>query len=311
VLEHWLEEFDFRRLEAELNALGLRRLVGADGDCMFLELRSPERSAMPMLLLTETVPPVETLLGPLAEPGKYGRAAEAAFHVVCPIAVEEAADAVSLARVYADLMQKLGHERYFVHGSGRGAEVAQQLMDLEASRVAAVHVTRLSSLPSADPFELSSLSSAEKSQLALLSELETERRFNAPESPLDRLALMLAQLADFDGKTAIWCDRLLGCLTLREVGRSTSCDGIAPSTSPGWAGNAGASVPIALSAFPLDVPSLRRVVEGRHRVVSWTEHERGGAFPELEQPELLLGELRRFFAMFTPPWGNSERPAQR
>lgn len=311
VLEHWLDDFDFRRLEAELNALGLRRFASADGDCLFLELGSPERSALPLLLLTETVPRVETLLGPLAQPGKYGRDPEVAFHVVCPIAAEDASDAVSLARLYADLMQKLGHDRYLVHGSGRGADVAQRLAELEASRVMAVHLTRLSGFPSEDPLELSSLSSVEKSQLALLSQLETERRFNAPESALDRLALMLAQLADFEGKAAIWCDRLLGCLTLREVGRSAGREGLSTSIGPGCASDTRSSVPIALSAFPLDAPSLRRVVERRHCVVSWTEHERGGAFPELEQPELLLGELCRFFATVRPVWGSSERLVRR
>ncbi len=311
VLDHWLQGFDFRRLEAELNALGLQRYPGADGDCVFLEVGSPEQSAVPLLLLTETVPRVETLLGPLAEPRKYGRTSEAAFHVVCPIALEETADTRSRARVCAELMQKLGHDRYVVHGSGGGAEVAQQLAELDAPHVMAIHLTRLSGFPSADALELASLSSAEKSQLALLSELETERRFNAPDSPVDELALMLAQLADFEGKSAIWCERLLGCLTLRAVGRSIGCDTLATSAAAVWGAEPGSSVPIALSAFPLDAPSLRRIVERRHRVVSWTEHERGGAFPELEQPELLLGELCRFFATVTPSWESSERLARR
>jgi microsomal epoxide hydrolase len=295
VLDHWLEGFDFRRLEAELNTLGLQRFAGAEGDCVFLEVRSSERSGVPLLLLTETVPRVETLLGPLAEPRKYGRAAVAAFHVVCPIALEETANVASRAQVCADLMQKLGHDRYVVHGSGGGAEVAQRLAALDAQHVMAIHLTRLSGFPSADPLELAWLSSVEKSQLALLNELETERRFNAPESPVDELASMVAQLADFEGKSAVWCERLLGCLTLREVGRSADCDRMPRSTAATWGAEPGSSVPMALSAFPLDAPSLRRIVERRHRVVSWTEHERGGAFPELEQPELLLGELCAFF----------------
>ena len=37
------------------------------------------------------------------------------------------------------------------------------------------------------------------------------------------------------------------------------------------------------------------VAEQRHHVVEWTDHERGGSMPALEQPSLLLRSLRDFF----------------
>lgn len=295
LLDHWLEGFDFRAAETRLNRLGLRRLQGTRGALVFGQRRSPEPAAMPLLLLTETTPTVESLLGPLAEPRRHEGSPEVAFHVVVPLQLgSRSADPEALAGTCAELMRALGHARYLVHGSGCGAALAQRLAELDAGHVAGVHLTRLVAFPPDDPCELAALTSREKSQLALLRELDAERRFNAPRSALEQLALMLAQLVDCSDGPARFRERLLTSLTLRALAGPPEGDAEAGS----WSGGSGSTVPMALSAFPLDAPSLRRFAERRQRVLSWTEHASGGAFPELEQPELLLRELREFFGRF-------------
>ena len=45
-------------------------------------------------------------------------------------------------------------------------------------------------------------------------------------------------------------------------------------------------------------PLVRRVLDPNHERAYWNEHADGGHFPAMEQPDLLVGDLRAFFAMF-------------
>jgi hypothetical protein len=54
---------------------------------------------------------------------------------------------------------------------------------------------------------------------------------------------------------------------------------------------------MGVSVFRHDFRSIRRFAERYHeRIVFWAEHDRGGHFASLEVPELLLADLRAFFA---------------
>ena len=41
---------------------------------------------------------------------------------------------------------------------------------------------------------------------------------------------------------------------------------------------------------------LRRIAEKQNNVVRWTEFDRGGHFAAMEAPDLLVDDLREFFA---------------
>src|SRR5205823_3133684 len=56
------------------------------------------------------------------------------------------------------------------------------------------------------------------------------------------------------------------------------------------------TVPVAVAQFPRDISvSVRRVAEQSHNIVRWTEFDRGGHFPGLEQPDRLVEDLRSFY----------------
>lgn len=59
------------------------------------------------------------------------------------------------------------------------------------------------------------------------------------------------------------------------------------------------AVPTAMAVFPHDngIP-VRRLAEENHQIVRWTEFDRGGHFPGMEEPDLLLGDLRDAFRAF-------------
>jgi epoxide hydrolase len=51
-----------------------------------------------------------------------------------------------------------------------------------------------------------------------------------------------------------------------------------------------------VAVFPRDIAiPVRRLAERNHNIVRWTEFDRGGHFAALEEPDLLLGDLRASF----------------
>ena len=55
-------------------------------------------------------------------------------------------------------------------------------------------------------------------------------------------------------------------------------------------------VPTAVAVFPRDIAvPIRRLAERNHNIVRWTEFDRGGHFAAMEEPDLLVGDLRDSF----------------
>jgi pimeloyl-ACP methyl ester carboxylesterase len=62
-------------------------------------------------------------------------------------------------------------------------------------------------------------------------------------------------------------------------------------------------VPAAFARFPKDIPGIdppRELAERHLRIERWTQMPRGGHFAALEEPELLVEDLRAFFRPFRP-----------
>jgi epoxide hydrolase len=58
-------------------------------------------------------------------------------------------------------------------------------------------------------------------------------------------------------------------------------------------------VPTAVAVFPRDIfVPIRRLAEPNNNIVRWTEFDRGGHFAALEEPDLLIGDLRESFRGF-------------
>jgi pimeloyl-ACP methyl ester carboxylesterase len=308
LVDHWCDDFDFRAIETRLNELPLFTGRFASEQLVFGHARSSDPGAIPLLLLHGgfgCIAELEGLVGPLCNPVRYGGRAGDAFHVVFPAlpgfglsSTTKATSLDDIATSSAELMRALGYRRYLVHGSDVGATVARRLSASDATHVAGAHVTSCPAFPAPDPLELAALTAPEKSQLALLTELEAASPWQEPDSPITLLALAATQLQDLLEADA-WgsaVDQLLAGLTLgllggdarvqRSVRRESQREG--PSFT----------VPLGVCTFPLDAPCLRRFAERRYRISEWTDHERGGSMPSLEQPELLLASLVSFCSRF-------------
>jgi pimeloyl-ACP methyl ester carboxylesterase len=288
---YWQDDFELA--PQPLFRLPSFRLYGESQTLDFVHVRARTPTALPLLLLhgySGSAAELGSIAATLAAPVAEGAPA---LHVVCPSLDARDTSRAQLAAVCAELMCSLGYSRYLVHGSDLGAGVALELAASEPAAVAGVQVTSVAAYPDEGSGALARLSRAEKSQLAALCELNERLGSELPETPLEELAFALSQLLDSPEPPvrAAWRDTLLTGLSL-----SWTSGDVTPRSALyrelRLAPSRGSRVPLSVHCFPLDAPSLRRFVEREHRVAEWHEHDRGGARPALEQPELLVRSLR-------------------
>src|SRR5215510_2680588 len=152
---YWLNEYDFGRVEARLNALP-QFVTEIDGvDVHFLHIRSPHDDALP-LIMTHGWPGsvIEMLdaVGPLTDPTAHGGSAEDAFHLVLPSLpgygfsgepTELGWESDRIARAWAELMDRLGYTRYVAQGGDVGATVTDVMGRQAPGGLAGIHVNLL------------------------------------------------------------------------------------------------------------------------------------------------------------------------
>jgi pimeloyl-ACP methyl ester carboxylesterase len=140
---YWATEYDWRKVEARLNAYP-QFLTEIDGlDIHFIHARSTHDDALP-LIVTHGWPGsiIEQLkiIEPLTNPTAHGGKASDAFHVVIPSMpgygfsgkpTTTGWDPARIARAWATLMQRLGYTRYGAQGGDWGA-IVTDLMAAQA-----------------------------------------------------------------------------------------------------------------------------------------------------------------------------------
>ena len=132
---YWETEYDFRRLEARLNALP-QFITEIDGlDIHFIHVKSPHENALPLIIThgwPGSVVEMLNVIDPLTDPTAHGGSADDAFHVVIPSMPgygfsakpeETGWDTARMARAWAELMQRLGYTRFVAQGGDWGALV--------------------------------------------------------------------------------------------------------------------------------------------------------------------------------------------
>jgi epoxide hydrolase len=323
---YWADSYDWRRFEAELNALPQFRTDLEGLPVHLLHVRSPHEGALP-LLLTHGWPGsiVEFLdvLGPLTDPPDPADA----FHVVCPTLPGYGFSAkptgtgwnvTRVARAWAALMARLGYGRYAAQGGDWGSMVTAALGSLDAPHLAGIHLTMPVAAPAGDPARLSAagLSAADQEKVAAMRRQRGDGSgyarqqstrpqtlgYGLVDSPAGQCAWIVEKFrewTDCDGhpENVIARDRLLDNVMLYWLpGAATS------SARLYWESYRDASldpvaVPTGVSLFPHEIFRTprpwaeRRFTDLRY----WKELDRGGHFASLEQPEVFVRELREFF----------------
>ncbi|MFP5021526.1 epoxide hydrolase family protein [Pseudonocardia phyllosphaerae] len=333
--EHWWHRFDWRAAERRIAADSVVVDTDDHAGVHVLTRRSSRPDAVPVLLLhgwPSTSADFLDMLGPLTEPTPSEMASHVppvdlpAFHVVAPSLPgfgfsgptrELGWDVVRHARCAAEVMAALGYERYLVQGGDFGSLIGPEIGRLHPERVLGVHVNALAgSYPDpADPDPLAGLDDADRARVADLGTIWAQRHgyaaiqstrpstlgYAMTDSPLGLLAWHLEWFVDYDPAgtaqtpvdpdayltdvTSFWLTRTAGS-AMRLYAEAAAAFGEARSPS---------GVPTAVLNLPGD-HAVRPFAERSHRIVRWTEHDRGGHFASLQAPDLLIDDLQAFTA---------------
>src|SRR5512133_642594 len=156
---YWVTDYDWRKCEATLNALP-QFITEIDGlDIHFIHVRSKHDNALP-LIVTHGWPGsiIEQLkiIDPLTEPTAHGADARDAFDVIIPSLPEYAFsgkptgtgwDPEHIARVWAELMKRLGYARYVAQGGDWGSPISSAMARQAPSGLLGIHINLPATVP--------------------------------------------------------------------------------------------------------------------------------------------------------------------
>lgn len=149
---YWATDYDWRKVEARLNALPMYT-TNIDGvDIQFIHVKSRNPDALP-IIITHGWPGsiIEQLniIDPLTNPTAHGGRAEDSFDVVIPSMpgygfsgkpTTTGWDANHVARAWAELMKRLGYTRYVAAGGDEGALVSEVMGRQAPAGLLGIHV---------------------------------------------------------------------------------------------------------------------------------------------------------------------------
>src|SRR5215213_7111250 len=159
LVRYWGTDYDWRKVEAQLNALP-QFVTEIDGlDIHFVHVRSGHPNALP-LIMTHGWPGsiIELLkvIGPLTDPTAYGGRAEDAFHLVLPSLPGYGFSGKPqgtgwgpdhIARAWHDLMGRLGYKRYVSQGGDWGAIVSEAMAVQAPPGLLGIHINMPATVP--------------------------------------------------------------------------------------------------------------------------------------------------------------------
>jgi pimeloyl-ACP methyl ester carboxylesterase len=333
IADHWRNAYDWRKHEAELNEIP-QFITEIDGARVhFLHVRSPEPDAMPLILThgwPGSIVELLGLIGPLSDPRAEGGDPADAFHLVIPSipgfgfsgpTPDRGWNVNRVARAWAELMRRLGYERYAAQGGDMGALISPALGRVAPESVVGIHVNAaavgfqpLGPVPEDVQAELTD---GERERIAAAGEFSEDGTgyraiqstrpqtlaYGLNDSPVGQLAWIIEKFKEWSNPSAelpedavdrdtlltnvmqYWLTGTAGS-SARMYYESTQITDWFPTTSSG--------VPTAVANFPGDM-AIRRFAEETNTIVRWSEFDRGGHFAALEAPELLTGDIREFF----------------
>jgi epoxide hydrolase len=326
--EYWATSYDWRSQEAALNELAQFTTIIDDQNVHFLHVRSPEPEALP-LLITHGWPGsiVEFLdiIGPLIDPAAHGGDAADAFHIIAPSIPgfgfsgptrQTGWDTVRVARAWANLMSRLGYERYGAQGGDTGALVSPELGRVDPDHLIGIHVNNLLTFPSGQPGDLDNLSDAEQERTKVRQRWQNEMSgyaniqstrpqtlaYALTDSPVGQLAWIVEKFKEWTDpaaelpEDAVDRDRLLTNVTIYWLTATAGSSArLYYEGAKSWGqANEPSAVPTGVAVFPMDI-TIRSIAERQHNIVHWTEFDRGGHFAAMEAPDLLVDDVRAFF----------------
>lgn len=320
--EYWHKHYDWRAAETNLNAYP-QFTTEIDGQTIhFLHVTSDKPNPKPLLIthgFPSSVAEFLHLIQPLVNPP-----AGQAFHVVAPslpgYAFSTPLSATGwtmgrTARAWAELMSRLGCQRYGVHGGDIGAGVSGLVAGLDNDHVIGMHVVTdpltaanvatfipgmASRLERSDPVDqlildrMDAFRTEGSGYLAIQNSRPQTIGYGLADSPLLQLAWIAEKVHEWT-ELPVDRDQLLTTVSLywfTGSGASAAHTLYEQAHSSDW--GAPPAVPQGFAVFGAD-ETVRKLVPappGAH----WTEFPHGKHFPAMEAPAELAADLQAFFA---------------
>jgi len=319
---YWADGYDWAARAARLDRFPQFRTTIDGLGVHYVHVRSPEPGALPLLIThgwPGSIVEFQDVIGPLSDPAAHGAKGSPAFHVVCPSlpgygwSDAPTGPGVGVARIatmWAQLMARLGYDRYGAQGGDWGSMVTTALGALDVEHLVGIHLNMpiVFGEPETD---------AERAMAADLQEfMRTGAGYQAVQGTrpqtlgyglADSPAAQLAWIAD---KLWAWSDNG------GELGACFSDDQILDNVMLYWLPGTGTSsarlywetmrhfdvltvgVPVGCSIFPKEIFRTSRRLAGAHfgQLAYFNELDRGGHFAAFEQPELFVDEVRAAFS---------------
>ncbi|QOZ27378.1 epoxide hydrolase family protein [Bradyrhizobium sp. CCBAU 51753] len=327
VCRYWAEDYDWRKREAQLNRFA-QFTTEIDGlDIHFIHVRSKHPEARPLIIThgwPGSVVEFHKVIEPLTDPTAHGGSTADAFHVVCPSLpgfgfsakpVTTGWGVDRIARAWAVLMARLGYGSYFAQGGDWGSAVTTAIGGLDAAHCGGIHITlAMSTRPNVEgqptPEETRALNGIkyyadwDSGYSKQQSTRPQTLGYGLTDSPSGQAAWILEKFwawTDCDGhpENILSRDELLDNVMLYWVTATA-----ASSARLYWE-SFGAkkrtvhqvSVPTGVAVFPKEIVTpVRKWMEASFsNIQHWSEMPKGGHFSAFEQPELFVGDVRKFF----------------
>ena len=272
------------------------------------------------------------VIGPLTDPVAHGGSPADAFHLVIPSIPGYAFsgptgqvgwDTARVANAWKELMSQLGYDWYAVQGGDWGMPISLRLGLADPEHVVGVHLNMCVTFPPPDPAAMAGLDEADLGRLEFTGRfmqdgtgwqrIQSTRpqtlAYALTDSPVGQLAWIAEKYKEWTDSAkvpedAVSRDHLLTAVSVYWLTatagssaqlyyESSHMDADFVRT---WAGPWPLTMPVGVASFPKDaVRPVRRFAEQIIPTLThWTEFDRGGHFPALEQPELLVEDIRTF-----------------
>ncbi len=331
LVKYWLEKYDWPAEERNINRFS-HFTTEIDGlRIHFLHEKGKGVAPLPILLThgwPSTFYEFNKIIRPLADPASYDGDERDAFDVVVPSLTgygfsqrpdEKGVDTIRIAKLWTKLMSALGYQQFVAHGGDWGADISTALGAMHANHVLGIHIN-MCYFPVSEGMRMEDLTSADQDLVRRLREWQREEEaysdfqgtkpqtlgYSLNDSPVGLAAWIMEKFrawSDCDGEVEarFTKDELLTNIMIywvTETANSASRIYYEARHAAGLAGKR-CDVPTSVAIFPKEPWRLpRRWAEQVYNIVRWVEFAKGGHFPAMEEPDLLIQDMRDSFRRF-------------
>lgn len=323
--DYWLEEFDWRIIEKEINSFP-NFIADVDGNQIhFLHIKSNKKNAIP-IIITHGWP--GSFLEMLKIIPHLTESEESPFDLVIPSIIgfgfskkptENGSDYGYNAELWHKLMLKLGYNKYGVQGGDIGAGISIKIAQKYPKSIIGLHLNYISDSYKPYSEENENIEThivkfqkatqmwneREGAYASLHSTKPLSLAYGLNDSPIGLCGWIIEKFnawSDNNGdiENSFTKQELLANVTLywltQTIHSSIRMYHEISNSPLKFEKDDFVKTPVGFAKFPKEIPTPPRdYIEKGFNVVHWTEMSKGGHFPALEQPKLLADDMIRFF----------------